>query len=318
MSLAEEQVRSKPQTTWTGALSNSALLRKVTYKHQLWLLLLPYLFGLFLLVVLPALLSIPFAFTQYNALSEPKWIGFDNFSAMFRDDLFWNGLSVSLLFIAVAVPLRVLGAVFLAFLLHKATRANRFFRSIVYLPTIVPDVAYALLWIYIFNPLYGPLNWILPFFGQEPHGWLLEPGPAKFAIILMMLLPIGEGFVLMLAAFHDIPNELQESAAVDGATGRQRFTHITLPLLAPAILLLFLRDTVLSFHITFVPALITTHAGPYNATRFLPFYIYQSASEYQQYGYAAAMTWIMYGVTAVVIALQVIVARRWRNALNAQ
>jgi multiple sugar transport system permease protein len=120
----------------------------------------------------------------------------------------------------------------------------------------------------------------------------------------------------MLAAFNQIPHELGEAAQVDGASGKQRFLHITLPLLAPAILLLLFRDTVLSFQTNFVPGLITTGGGPYHATRFLPIYIWENASEYQRFGYAAAMTWVMYAVTLVIIALQFIVARRWRDLLN--
>ncbi|MDQ3929905.1 MAG: sugar ABC transporter permease [Chloroflexota bacterium] len=301
-----------------SALDRLLLLGRLSYKRQLFILLLPYLLGLFGLVVLPALLSIPFAFTDYDALSPPEWIGLGNFREMSGDWLFWNGLSASLFFIAIAVPLRVLGAVLLAFLLQKSTRVNKFIRGIVYLPTIVPDVAYALLWLYIFNPLYGPLNWVLGALGIFPGAWLLFPLPAKFAIVIMMLFPIGEGFVLMLAAHQDIPGELQEAAAADGATGWQRFWHITMPLLAPAILLLLFRDTVLSFQSNFVPGLITTEGGPYHATEFLPIYIWTNASEYQRFGYASAMTWVMYAITAIVILLQFLVARRWRNALYEQ
>ncbi|HEY0071649.1 MAG TPA: sugar ABC transporter permease [Chloroflexia bacterium] len=293
----------------------AARFPQIGYKRQLALMLVPYVLGLVGLVLLPALLSIPFAFTDYNALRAPDWIGLGNFSEMLGDRLFWNGLGASLFYIVLAVPLRVFGAVFLAFLLHKPTLGNKINRVIAYLPTLIPDVAYALLWLYIFNPLYGPLNWILRLLGANPESWLLEPWPAKFAIVIMMLWPIGEGFVLMLAAFNQIPHELGEAAQVDGASGKQRFLHITLPLLAPAILLLLFRDTVFSFQANFVPGLITTGGGPYNATRFLPIYIWENAAEFQRFGYAAAMTWVMYGITAAIIALQFVAARRWRNLL---
>ncbi len=308
MSLLAERQASKTDSTLSG-------LPQIGYKRQLGLMLAPYVLGLVGLVLLPALLSIPFAFTNYNALRAPDWIGLGNFSEMLGDWLFWNGLGASLFYIVLAVPLRVMGAVFLAFLLHKPTTANKINRVIAYLPTLVPDVAYALLWLYIFNPLYGPLNWILRILGAEPESWLLEPWPARFAIVIMMLWPIGEGFVLMLAAFNQIPHELSEAGQVDGASGRQRFLHITLPLLAPAILLLLFRDTIFSFEANFVPGLITTGGGPYHATRFLPIYIWENAAEYQRFGYAAAMTWVMYGITAAIIALQFVVARRWRNLL---
>jgi multiple sugar transport system permease protein len=305
-----------PPARGLGARLERVIPGGLGYKRQLGLMLLPYLVGLVGLVLLPALLSIPFAFTDYDAISPPEWVGLDNFADMFADRLFWNGLWVSLFFIVVAVPLRVLGALFLAFLLHNRSRSNRIGRVVAYLPTIVPEVAFALLWLYIFNPLYGPLNWLLQFMGIWPGAWLLWPGPAKFAIVLMLLWPIGEGFVLMLAAFQDIPGEMHEAASVDGATGWERFRSITLPLLAPTMLLLLFRDTALSFQTTFVPGLITTQTGPYYSTLFLPIYIWQNASEYQKFGYASSMVWVLYLVTIIVILLQFFVARRWRNAVN--
>jgi multiple sugar transport system permease protein len=279
-------------------------------------MLVPYLLGLLLLVVIPALLSVPIAFTEYDALSPPQWVGLDNFGKMFADRFFWNGLWVSLFFIVVAVPLRLLGALSLAFLLHKRSRLNRAGRLVAYLPTIIPDVAYALLWLYIFNPLYGPLNWILGSLGIWQGAWLLWEWPARFAIVLMLLWPIGEGFVLMLATFQDIPGELHEAAAVDGATGWERFRRITLPLLAPTMLLLLFRDTALSFQTTFTPGLLTTETGPYYSTLFLPIYIWQHVTEYQNFGYAASMSWVLYAVVIGVIALQFTVARRWRDTVN--
>jgi multiple sugar transport system permease protein len=314
MSLAAERPRTQAQTGIRSLLARLFLFEHLNYKRQAFILLLPYLIGLIGLVALPALLSVPFAFTDYDALSPPNWVGLGNFQRMFNDRLFWNGISVSLFFILIAVPLRLLGAMLLAFLLQRPTTANKIHRVLVYLPTIVPDVAFALLWLYIFNPLFGPLNWILGIFGVHTNAWLLEPWPAKFAVVIMLLWPIGEGFILMMASLQDIPHELNESAAVDGASGRQRFGHITLPLLAPAMLLLLFRDTVLSFQATFVPAIVTMGGGgPYYATLFLPVYIWQNVSEYQNFGYAAAMSWFMYITTAVVIASQFVVARRWKR-----
>jgi multiple sugar transport system permease protein len=289
--------------------------RFLTYKRQLFLLTLPYLVGLIGLVLVPFLFSIPFAFTRYDAISPPRWVGLENFQDMFSDDRFWAGVWSSLFFIALAVPLRMLGAMLLAFLLYKPRPSNRVYRVLVYLPTIVPEVAFAMLWLYIFNPLYGPLNWILPLFGLPPSVWLLWEWPARFAAVIMLLWTIGEGFVVMMAAMQDMPKELHDSASVDGATGWQRFNRITLPLIAPFLLLLTLRDIVLSFQITFVPALVTFGGGkPYYATQFLPFYIWQTVTDDGQFGYAAAMSWVMYAITAAIIVLTFVVARRIRGA----
>lgn len=300
--------------------------RRDRYRWQLAIMLTPYLLGLFGLIILPLLLVVPIAFTDYDALSAPEWVGFDNFVEMAGQTEFLKGLSASLIFIVLAVPLRVAGALLLALLLYKVGRGVSFFRSAVYLPTIIPEVAYALLWLYIFNPLFGPLNGLLGLFRNTapvgtrsaadgtPDGWLINPVTAQVAIVLMFVWTIGEGFVLLMAARQDIPHELHEAAAIDGAGKWQAFRNITLPLLAPFLLLLTFRDTVLSFQATFIAALILTRGSPYYATNYVPYWAYFNASDFQRYGYAAAMTLVILAVSAVIILLQFTVVRRWRAA----
>ncbi len=284
----------------------------------------PYLVGLLGLIIVPALLAAPIAFTEFDALSPPRPVGLDNFVAMLEDEQFWDGLRASLVLVAVAVPLRVLGALALALALRTRHRGFGFFRGAAYLPTIIPNVAYALVWLYILNPLFGPLNGLSHLFqagverellppGGLPGIWLTDPRAAQAAVILMLLFTVGEGFVLLLASLNEIPKELYEAAALDGAAGDQQLLHITLPLLAPSLLLLSLRDTIFSFQASFVAAVIITHGGPYYATTYLPFWIYLNATEFQRFGYAAAMTWVLYGVTLAIILLQFRVTRRWRG-----
>lgn len=300
------------------------MFRVSSYHRQLLLMLGPYLIGLTGLIIVPALLAAPIAFTEFDALSPPRVVGLDNFAAMLEDAQFWNGLRTSLVLVAVAVPLRVLGALALALLLRARHRGFAFFRGAAYLPTIIPNVAYALVWLYIFNPLFGPLNGLSHIFqagvetellppGGLPGIWLTDPRAAQAAVILMLLFTVGEGFVLLLASLNEIPKELYEAAALDGAAGDQQLLHITLPLLAPSLLLLSLRDTIFSFQASFVAAVIVTHGGPYYGTTYLPYWIYLNATEFQRFGYAAAMTWVLYGVTLVIILLQFRVARRWRG-----
>jgi multiple sugar transport system permease protein len=270
------------------------------------------------------LLVVPLAFTQFDALSPPQPVGLANFREMLADQQFQNGLRLSVGLVLVAVPLRVLGALLLALLLRGRGRGFGVFRGAAYLPTIIPDVAYALVWLYIFNPLYGPLTNLSHVFqslveveivplGPPPGVWLTDPQSARVGVILMLLFTIGEGFVLLLAALHEIPQELYEQAAIDGAAGDQQLVHITLPLLAPALLLLSLRDTIFTFQASFVAAMIVTKGGPYYATTYLPYWIYLNTTEFQRFGYAAAMNWVLYGITAAVIILQFWIARRWRE-----
>ena len=303
------------------------MLRLSVYHRQLLVLLAPYLLGMLVLIIIPTLLAAPIAFTEYDALSPPRFVGLDNFGKILADPQFRNGLTASLWLVVIAVPLRVLGALGLALLLRARKRGFTVFRGLAYLPTIIPDVAYGLVWLYIFNPLFGPLNNLSYIFqgtietefspGALPGIWLTDPRAAQAAVIIMLLFTIGEGFVLLLASLNEIPAELYEAAALDGAAGDQQVRHITLPHLAPSLLLLSLRDTIFIFQASFVAAVIVTKGGPYYATTYLPYWIYINITEFQRFGYGAAMTWVLYIITALVIALQFWVARRSRGIKDA-
>ncbi|MEO8285116.1 MAG: sugar ABC transporter permease [Chloroflexota bacterium] len=269
-------------------------------------------------------MTAPIAFVDFDALSPPRPVGLDNFREMRRDDQFWNGLKASLILLLIAVPLRVCGALLLALLLRARQWGFGFFRGVAYLPTIIPDVAYALVWLYIFNPLYGPLNSISQMFasgaenelmpaGAPPGIWLTDPRAAQVAIMLMLMFTVGEGFVLLLAGLHEIPGDIYDAAALDGASGFDQVTRITLPLLAPSLILLTVRDTIFVLEASFVAATIVTLGGPYYATSYLPFWIYQNVTDFQRFGYGAAMTWVLFAITLAVVAVQFWVARRWRG-----
>lgn len=276
-------------------------------------MLAPYLLGVAALVVVPALIGLPLAFADYNALEAPVANGLANFRELLRDDLFWRAIFNSLVYIGLAVPLRLLGALGLALLLFRRFRGVGGYRAAVYLPTVVPDIAWALLWLWVFNPIYGPLNQFLALFGIPGPAWMIEEWGARFAIVFMMSWQIGEGLVVCLAGLGDIPGEVLEQSAVDGASAWQSFFRITLPLLAPILLILLFRDTIYSLQSNFVPALIVGRGGgPNYATLFLPMYVYTNAFDYLRFGYAAAMTWAMYLFTAVILYGQYRVAKGYR------
>ena len=287
--------------------------RRLGYRGQLWLLLVPYLLGMALLVVIPALLGLPLAFTAYNALQPAEFIGLDNFVELANDPIFWKSVFNSGFYVALAVPLRLLGALGLALILLRPGRGVSAGRAAVYLPTVVPDIAWALLWLWLLNPAYGPVNQLLGLVGIPGPAWMVQEYGARFAVVLMMIWQIGEGLVVCLAALGDIPGEVLEQSAVDGAGTGRTLRSITLPLLAPVLLILLFRDTIFSLQANFVPALILGNGGgPNYATTFLPMYVYINAFDYLRYGYALAMTWAMYGLTALLLLAQYRVARRWR------
>jgi multiple sugar transport system permease protein len=283
--------------------------------RHLALMLAPYLFGLAVLIALPALVTFGLALFEYDLIRTPRFIGLDNFRELVDDDVFGISLRNSLMFMAFAVPLRLAGALALALLLHRRYRGVAAYRTAVYLPSVVPDVAYALLWLWIFNPLYGPLNLVLVQLGVDRPRWLTDPQHAQWAIILMSLFLIGEGFLVALATRQSLPGELYEIAELESAKPWYVFARVTLPLMAPTLLLLLFRDTIFSFQATFVPALIVTEGGPPPyATTYLPVFAYQNAFEYLRYGYASAATLVMFVVTAAIVYAQYRVVRRWRHA----
>lgn len=273
------------------------------YHRGLGLLLTPYLLGTAVLIAIPALLAFALAFARYDALTPPVWIGFDNFRSISRDPLFRIALRNSALFVVLAVPLRVLGALALALLLNRARRGTGLYRAAVYLPTIIPEVPYALAWLWLVNPIYGPINLLLGALGLPRPAWLVDPDTALLVIVVMSAFQLGEGFVVLLAGLQDIPGELYDAAAIDGGGWWRVFWLITLPLLAPWLLLNTLRDTMLSAQGTFVPAYVMTGGDPYYATLFLPLHIYNVAFGSFRFGQATAMMLLLLLAVGMLLML---------------
>jgi multiple sugar transport system permease protein len=291
-------------------------------RRGLALMLAPYLIGLVALVLLPLAVTLAMAFTEYDLIRPPRWVGLDNLVELWRDPIFRTALLNSVVFAAVAVPARLLLALGLALLLHRRTLMVGAARQSAALPIAVPEIAYGLLWLWLLNPLYGPINQILRLggengltvFGRTPPQWLTDPTDARAAIILMSIFTIGEMFIILLATRRALPRDVYELAAIEDATGWDVFRRVTLPLMAPVLALLVLRDIILSLQFSFVPALVVTDGGPPPfATTYLPLFVYRNAFEYLRYGYAAAATMVMMALTLLAVALQWRLIRRYRG-----
>jgi len=272
----------------------------------------PYLTGLSILVALPAAGAVALAFTDFSGVGSPHFVGLDNFDRLMGDEAFWRALGNSAIYALVSVPLRLAAAVTFALLLYKRGPGVGAARATAYLPSVVPDAAYALLWLWLLNPLFGPIPAALEATGLGSPGWLTDPWAARFGIGVMGAFQIGEGLVIALAARHAIPTYLYEAAEVDGARPSFVLSRITLPLMAPVLGLLALRDVVLSFQVSLVPALLVTDGGPRLATTYLPLYIYRAGFRYFRLGYAATMTLAMFVITVLVVLAQMRLARRMR------
>jgi multiple sugar transport system permease protein len=272
----------------------------------------PYAVGLIFLILVPVVAAVYFAFTEFTGVQAPRFNGLDNFSRLVGDEAFWRALGNSAIFVLIAVPLRMVAAVAFALLLYERAPGVSGARTIAYMPTVIPDAVYALLWLYLLNPLYGPIPLFLEAIGIGSLSFLTDPWGARLSVALMSVFQIGEAFVIALAARRSIPDHLYDAARVEGASAWFTLKRITLPMMGPILALLVLRDVILSLQVNFVPALLLTDGGPRYATTFLPMYVYRTAFRYFRLGYASTIALTMILVTALIIFVQYRLARRWR------
>jgi multiple sugar transport system permease protein len=185
------------------------------------------------------------------------------------------------------------------------------FRASIFLPTIIPSAAAALAWLWLLNPLFGPLNLLLRALGLFAPDWLADPLWAKPGLALMSLWQIGEGFLVSLAALQDMPAEIEDAAKMDGASSWQRFWLVTIPLMSPILLLLTFRDAILTFQESFTAVLLMTGGDPYYSTYVLPLFIYEQGFDLLLFGTASAALWIMYALTGLIVIFLFIIAKQW-------
>lgn len=277
-----------------------------------WLLAAPYLAGLGVLVLLPVAVGAGLAFTEYYGFAPPEFTGWDNLRRALGDRLFWTSLANAGLLAALIVPLRLGLAVGCALLLFRRRRGAGLARTAAYLPSVVPDAAWALLWLWLLNPLYGPVAAAARALGAPSLGLLTEPWTTRVGIGVMLGLQVGEAFVVAMAARALVPPRLYEMAATEGASTWYAGRRVTLPFMAPLVALLAARDAVLVLQTTFVPVLLVTDGGPRQATLTSPLYLYRRAFGYGELGYASTLSLLLLVLTAVVLVMVVPFARRLR------
>ena len=282
------------------------------YRRGLRLLLTPYVAGATLLVALPALVSLAFAFTRFDGIGTPRFDGTDVFADLFASPEFHDSLRATAVVAAIAVPLRVVGAIAFALLLHRrAERLAATGRVAAFAPVVVPDAATALVWLWVVNPVYGPLGIAARALGFDAGPLLLDPWGARAVVIAISVLALGEGFLVVLAARRELPPAVYDVARLEGASAWQTFRRVTLPLLTPVLAFLVVRDTVASVQVPLVPTLVLTEGGPLNATKTLPVLVYEKGFAELRFGDAAAVAVLMFVLALAVAAVQLLVLRRW-------
>ena len=280
-------------------------LRKPAARRNVvgYIFIAPFVLGFLFWFLIPALTSLWLVFQKWNMIAPPEFIGLGNFGKLLTDRLFWQALKVTTVYSAIAVPLGMVLAFLLAMLMNSKVRGITVFRTIYYLPSIVPAVSNAVLWAWILNSDFGLLNALLRVFGVRRILWLQDPDWALPALVLMSLWGLGGGMVIYLAGLQGIPNEFYEAAEIDGAGGWAKLWHVTLPLMSPVIFFNLVMSIIGTFQI-FTAGYLVTNGGPQNATLFYVLYLWRNAFLYLNMGYAAALAWVLFiiiiGLTALV------------------
>ncbi|GGW82647.1 carbohydrate ABC transporter permease [Streptomyces lomondensis] len=278
-----------------------------------WLFLAPWLAGFLGLTLGPMLFSLFAAFTRWNGVGSPQWIGLQNFRVMFTSDLdFWPSLGHTFLYAGARVALGTVLALALAAMVNTRIAGRTFFRTVFFLPAIVTGVPLFVVWSWMLDPSGGVLNYLLGKVGIQGPEWLASSTWAIPALVLMSLTATGGAMIVFLAGLQDIPLELRDAALVDGAGWWQRFRRITVPLLSPVILFNVIMGLIGSLQV-FAEPYVMTGGGPEHTTYFLGLYLYNEAFWYSNVGYASALAWVQF---LVVVVLTVVVLRFSRRHVH--
>ncbi len=265
----------------------------------------PFILGFLLWWLGPAAVAGYLTFHKWNFLSAPKFVGMFQFNKMLSDPILAQSLKVTFIFSAISVPLGLIFAFFLANLINTKVRGIAVFRTIYFLPSIVPAVANAILWAWLFNTEFGLINFVIRAFGGPKIGWLQDPNWVMLAFVILTIWGVGGSMIIFLAGLQGIPQIFYEAAEIDGAGRWQRLLYVTLPMMSPIIFFNLVIGFINSFQI-FVSALLITNGGPQHATLFLVLYVYRTAFQSQKMGYAAVLSWLLF---AILMLLSFIVFR---------
>jgi multiple sugar transport system permease protein len=290
-------------------------LRSRRRREALWFYLFvsPWIVGFLVFLLGPMVASIYLSFTDWDSFTTPNWVGLDNYRQLLTEDpVFWTALRNTVYYALVSVPLGLLLGLWLANLLNKQVRARKLFRTLIYLPTLVPLVAAAMVFKMVLMPS-GPVNDLLGLAGIPGPAWLLDPTWVKPALILLSVWGVGSATVLLLAAMKGIPKELYEAAEVDGASPMRQFWSITVPQLTPIIFFNLVMGLIGAFQVFSQVYVLTRGAAsaPEDASVMMVPFLFDQAFAFYHMGYASAISWLLFLVILGFTLIAFRTARRW-------
>ncbi|TYB68770.1 sugar ABC transporter permease [Nonomuraea sp. PA05] len=279
------------------------------------LFICPWIIGFLIFTAWPVINSAYLSLTDYDVINDPSFIGFDNYVTLFEDPKVGLALRNTFLFTVMSVPAQLVVSLGLALLLNTATRATGFFRTAFFLPKMTPPVAIGILLLMLFNGQNGLINSFLGVFGIDGPAWTTDPVWVKPGLVLMSLWTVGASVVIILAALRGVPQELYDSALVDGAGWWKRTLRITVPMISPTLFFLFIVDSINALqsfteaYTAFFGAGNTTYSN--DAALFYAIYLFQQAFEFLHMGYASALAWLLFIVIMAITGVQFLVTRRF-------
>lgn len=278
-----------------------------------YLFLTPWLIGFFGLTLGPTIASLYLSFTDYDLLTPARWAGLKNYEyALFHDTRLGNALTVTFHYVFLSVPLKLSVALALALALDRSVRGVAIYRAIFYLPSLLgASVAIAMLWRQIFGGE-GLVNQLLAMINIQGTAWVNHPDTAIWTLVVLAAWQFGSPMLIFLAGLRQIPQDLYEASAMDGASPVRQFFKITLPLLAPVIFFNLVFQTIEAFK-AFTQAFIISggNGGPIDSTLFYSLYLYIEAFENFRMGYASALAWLLLLIIGAFTAIAFLTSRYW-------
>jgi multiple sugar transport system permease protein len=270
----------------------------------------PWLVGFCVFTLTPVVLSLYYSFCDYSLLQKPVWRGAENYKLLFRDEVFYRSLWNTFYYALLALPAGLFVSLGLALMLNVKIRGQSVYRTIIFLPSLVPTVAAAMLWLWLFNSRLGLINTALASIGLQGPGWLRDAAWAMPALVIMSLWGVGHTVVIYLAGLQDVPRELYEAAEIDGAGIWGRLFNVTIPMLSPVIFFNLIMAIIGTLQVFTIPY-IMTQGGPARSTYFYTMYLYDNAFTFLRMGYASAMAWMQLLIILALTAFAFWTSKRW-------
>ena len=273
---------------------------------------MPWIIGLLLFYAYPLISSIYYSMTTYSVLSPGKFVGLKNYTRLFKDALFWKSVSNTLYFASISVPVNIVVGIVIALLLNFKSKAIGLYRTIFFIPTLVPVIATATVWKFLLDSQYGLINQLLNMVGINSIQWLTSAEYSKISLVLIAAWGVGQAIIVNLAGLQDISPTYYEAAEVDGANGFQKIRHITIPLLTPVIFYNLVMGIINALQTFTLPYSLTGGEGtPVHSLTFYVMYLYSNGFGYMKMGYASAMAWILFVIILVLTLIVVRSSKHW-------